>query len=275
MADETERDLARVDPVSLAAVARIPLDGAPHNLAVAPDGVAAVTLPAAGRVVVVAGDQVVSVDLGGSPHDVKPASGGFVVTNEVGRRLDLLDAAGAPSGSVALDAAPHDVAVAPGGATAWVSLDDRGELAVVDLARRQQVRGVPVGDRPHDLAFGPDGRLWVTDWDGTLRVVGPDGAVAGSVALGDESHHLAFSADGARVWVSDNAARTLFAVDAASLAVVAQVRLAGNPHHLAVVGGRVLVADNTRGVVVALDEATRTPVGEVPVGRGPHGLAAA
>jgi len=87
--------------------------------------------------------------------------------------------------------------------------------------------------RPHDLAFAPEGRLWVTDWDGPLRVVTPDGRVAGSVALGDESHHLAFSADGARVWVSDAGDRTLLVVDTAGLAVVARIRLAGAPHHLA------------------------------------------
>jgi DNA-binding beta-propeller fold protein YncE len=145
---------------------------------------------------------------------------------------------------------------------------------VVDLRARAVSRYLSTGRRPHDLLVGRDGRAWVTDWDGSLEVYAPSGRRLREVALGEEAHHLAFTPDGAQLWLSDSPGRLVFVVDTGSLRPLARLRLAGAPHHLAVVGRRVAVADNTNGTVVLFDVASRRRVGSVRVGDGPHGLAA-
>jgi len=64
--------------------------------------------------------------------------------------------------------------------------DTRDDLAVVDLLdRRESVRYVDTDGSPHDILFAPDGKLWVTDWNGALHVfAGRRGRLVESISLG-------------------------------------------------------------------------------------------
>lgn len=115
--------------------------------------------------------------------------------------------------------------------------------------------------------------MWVTDWEGPVRIYSVDGAFKGRVDLGRESHHLAFSADGRQAWVTDNAARRVFVVDTVRLTVIDSIETAGAPHHVAVAGARAAVADGVGGVVI-FDLSTRQQVFAAPTGAEPHGVAA-
>lgn len=275
IANEEGRSLTSVDALSGSRLATYDTPGRPHNIAVSRSGVVAATLPGEGAIFLVRmGGRGRLVSLGGQPHDVKSVGARFVVANEEGRRLQLVDAEGRQSGEIPLPSPPHDVAVTADGRTAWVSLDGSDRLAVVDLEGGALRRLVPTGASPHDLLFAPGGDLWVTDWDGPVRVYSPQGDPKGRVALGQESHHLAFSPDGAEVWVTDNAARRVFVVDTARQAVVDVIETPGAPHHLAIRAGRAVVADGT-GAAVVFDVASRRQVAVVPTGAGPHGAAAA
>jgi DNA-binding beta-propeller fold protein YncE len=255
-------------------VRTVSLSGPVHNLVVAPDGTVAATLPAVGRLALVSGDAVTEIDLGGSPHDVKPAGGRLVVANEGTARIQLVGVGGPTEAEVSLKGQPHDVAISPDG-FAWVSLDASSDLAVVDLAAQAVVRYVTTGLRPHDLLFAPDGRLWVTDWDGLLGILAPDGGEIGRVRVGEETHHLAFAGDGSQVWVTDEPGQQAIVVDATTLGVLASLPIGGPPHHVAVAGRWAVVADHGRGVAIVFDATTRQRVADVPVGAGPHGVAAA
>lgn len=174
--------------------------GGPHNLTVAPDGTVAATLYASDAVAIVDPDGGVrQVELGGRPHDVKPAGDRFVVTNEAGRRIEILGMDGQVQGRIALDFEPHDLSVAPDGATVWVTLNDTDRLAQVDLTAQQVRHSVPTGRSPHDLRIGGDGRIWVTDWTGPLHVFDPGGDRLLTLELGEETHRLAFAPDGDRL----------------------------------------------------------------------------
>jgi DNA-binding beta-propeller fold protein YncE len=265
--------IVEVDVARQKVVRRFRTGGGPHNLTVGPDGTVAATLYGSDAIVLVRQGRLTRVTLGGRPHDVKIARKKVVVANEGAARLDLVSVGGERLGKIPLRANPHDIAVQPGTDRVWASLDGNDRLAVADLSTGR-VRYIPTGDRPHDLLFAPDGRLFVTDWSGALHVFSKTGKALGTVALGRQSHHLAFTPNGRQVWVTDNALHRIFVVATAGLRILARIRFPGAPHHVAITpDGRVaVVADNTRGSLVIYRVATRRRIGSVAVGQGPHGI---
>lgn len=263
--------LVTLDP---AAARTVRLSGPAHNVAVTAEGLVVATLPTRGRLAFMRDGQASEVDVGGSPHDVKPAGDALVVTNGRAARVDVVRPDGTTQAKVTLRARPHDVAVTPDGRTAWVTLDGSADLAVIDLGAGSVARYVATRLRPHDLLFSPDGRLWVTGWDGTLAVLDQNGQEVSRLDVAAEAHHLAFTDDGGEVWVTDSSGRRVVIVDTRSTTIVASLPLAGTPHHVAILDGRAVVADNQRAMAVVFDVETRTLVDEVAVASGPHGVAA-
>jgi hypothetical protein len=156
---ENADQIALVDIAKGKVLARYNTPGGPHNLTVASDGTVAAALYASDRAVLIRRGKPRFFNLGGTPHDVKAAESLFVVANEAARRLDLISP-GKRAASIELKAEPHDLAIAPGGDRAWVTLNGTDELAVVDLRARRVIRYLETGQRPHDILFAPDGRLW-------------------------------------------------------------------------------------------------------------------
>ena len=262
-----------VDLDAGAIVADVATPGGPHNLTVAPDGTTATALYAASELAIIADGQVQLVTLGDRPHDVKATDDWFVVANEAGRRVELVSLAGEPGPTIDLPGEPHDLAIDHAGEQAWVTLNRRDDLAVIDLASATIDRRVATGHAPHDLLFAPDGRLWVTDWTGLLLVLDGD-EVVHRRELGVEAHHLAFTPDGREAWITDHGTNELFVLDTDSIDVIDVIGLPGAPHHVAITpdGARAAVVDHTNGELLVFDVATREPVGTVAVGPGPHGV---
>jgi DNA-binding beta-propeller fold protein YncE len=271
---ETGSAVVEVDVGARRVTARHELTGGPHNITVAPDRTVAVSLPQAGRIALLRDGEVRQVRLGGSPHDVKTAGDLVIVANEGAARLDLVTVKGRVVGHVALKANPHDIAISPNRRQAWVSLDGLNQLAVVDLAARKLVRYVRTDQRPHDLLFAPDGRLWVSDWDEGVYVYAAQGRVVKKILAGVQVHHLAFTPDGEQAWLTDHEGARIFVADARNLRVLDSLRSGGAPHHVTITpdGRWAVVADHAEGTLVLFAVATRRRVGSVPVGAGPHGV---
>ncbi len=270
--EDAERTVL-VDVARRRVVERYRTPGGPHNLTAVAEGTVAVALWASDRVALVEVGTVRFVWLGGAPHDVKAAGDLLVVANRGAGRVDRLTADGDRRRSVRLRALPHDLAVTPGGRRAWVTLEGSDDLAVVDLRRGRLVRYVGTGVAPHDLLFAPDGRLWVTDWEGALHVFRGDRLVR-TLPLGVEAHHLAFSPDGRRAWVTDHGARRVYVLSVRPVRLLRSLPFPGEPHHVAVTadGRWAVVADHAGGrlVVYRTDRYRRAAV--IAVGAGPHGV---
>jgi DNA-binding beta-propeller fold protein YncE len=245
--------------------------GGPHNITVAENGTVAVCLWGSDSVGIVREGRMRLVRLGGAPHDVKATGRMFVVANQRAARLDLVSVRGRKLGRIRLATDPHDLAINPPGGRAWVTLENRDELAVVDLDRRKVMRYVSTGRSPHDLLFAPDGRLWVTDWEGALHVF--DGARrVKSIPLGVEAHHLAFTDDGRFAWITDHGAGKVFVLSVRRVKVVKSLRFPGEPHHVAIAGRWAVVADHANARVILYNATRMRRVGRVRVGAGPHGV---
>ncbi|MBI2238046.1 MAG: YncE family protein [Actinobacteria bacterium] len=266
-----------VDVTAGEIVERFRTPGGPHNIAVGADGTVAVALWGSDRIALIREGTVRFVELGGAPHDVKFADDTVVVANQGSDRVQIVTLDGELLRRIRLPADPHDLAVDLEGRRAWVTMDGRDELAVVNLIRRAPVRYVPTGERPHDLLFASDGRLWVTDWAGELHVFSPRGALLRTIPLGVEAHHLVFTPNGRWAWITDHGAGRVFVIRTRDLRVVASKRFPGEPHHVAVTadGRRVVVADHENGRLIVYEAGTRRRVDTIRVGAGPHGVWAA
>ncbi len=275
VAVEGAHKIAKVDLGSHEVLTRRSVAGAPHNLTISPSGrTIATALWSAGSIVVRHRGRQHRVMLGGAPHDVKIGGGRVVVANQSEARLDLVAPQGTFRRSIALKADPHDLALRWGGRQAWVTLEGSDDLAVVRIRRPSRVRYVSTGKAPHDILFAPDGKLWVSDWNGAMHVFSKRGRRIKTIPLGVEAHHLDFTPNGRQVWISDHAAHKLFVVSTRRYKVRKRFDVDGAPHHVAITsdGDRAAVADHDRGLIIVYNVNKLRRGKTIRVGAGPHGI---
>lgn len=274
VAVEDGRRLVKIDTSQRRIVRRVSVSGRPHNLVVSSRGVVVATQQSSGSIVIIRRSRVREIFLGASPHDVKIARGLAIVANEGAARLDRVTLKGRIRRPIHLRANPHDLAIALSKKRAWVTLDGTDDIAIVDLEARRVRRYLSTGVAPHDVLFAPDGRAWVTDWNGDIHVFGTGGRRIKTFRRGIEPHHLTFLPNGRRAWVTDNAARRVYIVSVRRLEIVAVRRSRGRPHHIAATadGRKLVVADHDGGRVVLFNAKKRRYVGAIAVGAGPHGV---
>lgn len=272
---EDAHKIAKVDLRSHEVLARRSVPGAPHNLTIAPSGnTIATALWSAGSIVVRHNGNQRTVSLGGAPHDVKIGGGRVIVANQSEARLDLVTPQGHFRRSIALKADPHDLALRWGGHQAWVTLEGSDDLAVVRIRRPSTVRYVSTGKAPHDILFAPDGKLWVSDWNGAIHVFSKRGRRVKTIPMGIEAHHLDFTPDGRQVWITDHAAHKVFVVSTRRYKIRKRFDVAGAPHHVAITpdGDRAAVADHDRGLIIIYNVNKLRRGTTIKVGAGPHGV---
>ncbi len=135
---------------------------------------------------------------------------------------------------------PHIALIVPEHEIAYVTDDARGQLAVVDLARRRVTRKLFVGVGAHHMAISPDWtRLWVALGERARSITVLDttspGAprVIGHVDPGGEAHDLGFSPQGTRVWVTYDDRSSVGVFDAQARRRLRTVSAGSPPQHIA------------------------------------------
>lgn len=271
---EEAGQMVKVDVGSHEVIARRDVPGKPHNLSISPSGSTVATALWSGDSVVIRREGTQSVvNLGGAPHDVKIGGGRVVVANQTEARLDLVTPQGRFVRSIRLKADPHDLDLRWGGRQAWVTLEGDDDLAVVSI-RSGKARYVSTNKAPHDILFAPDGKLWVSDWNGAMHVFSKRGRRLKTIPLGVEAHHLDFTPDGNQAWITDHAAQRVFVVRTKTYRVIKRFEVAGAPHHIAITsdGDRAVVADHERGIVIVYNVRKLQRATKIRVGAGPHGV---
>lgn len=272
---EDAHQIAKVDLDSHEVIERHSVPGAPHNLTISPSGrTIATALWSAGTIVVRHDGKQRTITLGGAPHDVKIGGGRIVVANQSEARLDLVSPRGNFRRSIALKADPHDLALRRGGRQAWVTLEGSDDLAVVRIRHPSRVRYISTGKAPHDLLFAPDGKLWVSDWNGAIHVFSKRGRRIKTIPLGIEAHHLDFTPDGSQVWITDHELQRVFVLSTRRYKIRKRFDVPGAPHHIAITadGDRAAVADHERGLVIIYNVNKPRRSKTIRVGAGPHGV---
>jgi virginiamycin B lyase len=139
---------------------------------------------------------------------------------------------------------------------------------------------VPAGDRPHDVAPAPDGRVWYTaQRAGMLGALDPETGDVQRVALGEGSapHGVIMGPDDAP-WVTDGGLNAIARVDPETLEVTTlplPVTENASLNTAAFDGDGVLWFTGQRGVYGRVDPADgEVEVFDAPRGAGPYGIAA-
>jgi YVTN family beta-propeller protein len=159
----------------------------------------------------------------------------LLVGNKSAHTLWALDlASGEKRASFETGIGPHEVEISPDRRFAVVSnYGERGEagnsLTVIDWPAGEVARVIDLGEdnRPHGMAFLPDGRIAVTT-EGSDRLLVVDianGEVLQRIAVGEGvAHMVAASPDGRVAWVTNISAGTLEKVDLEAGRVVGTIQ---------------------------------------------------
>jgi YVTN family beta-propeller protein len=148
-------------------------------------------------------------------------------------------------------------------------------VSALDAASLREVRRIPVGVTPHDVAASADGRrAFVLSPDGLLVVVDPaSGRILQRVALRGRLHDLAVLDED--IWITDIASPVVTIMNAGTGAGTATVFLPRPGHDLAMRPGarEVWITPWSGNAVVIIDARTRASLVVVRVGRSPQHLA--
>lgn len=156
-------------------------------------------------------------------------------------------------------------------------------MVSIPAVQAEEVRyfEVPQGDRPHDVAPGPDGSVWYTGQrTGVLGRLDPKTGTVERIALGSGSapHGVIIGPDGA-AWVTDSGLNAIVRVDDKTKEVktwpLPEGRGYTNLNTAAFDGQDRIWFTGQNGIYGRLDPKTgEMSVWDAPKGRGPYGIAA-
>jgi YVTN family beta-propeller protein len=125
----------------------------------------------------------------------------------------------------------------PRGREAWAVDGARNEVVVAPLAEDGRPGlTIPVGQRPIEVAFAPDGlTAWVSNHlshDVSVIAV-PERRVVATVPVGQNPLHIAFAPDGRRAYVTAISSNDVTVVDALARRPIGKVAVGRRPDGIA------------------------------------------
>lgn len=221
---------------------RIPVPGAVHHVAIAPDGVTAA-----------------------ASH---PGGGGVSL-------VDLRN--GAVIATVPTGPQPNYLAFSPDGKRLYVSNSGDGTISELALGHDVKARGIAVGGAPEHLVLSADGsRLYVNDVDGgaVVELDLKSRAVTRRFVIGGVLHGIDLSDDGSVLYVAALERNEIAAVDLAT-GDLRRATLSPDPYHLAVAPGtgKLYVSSAAESKLWAIDAKTLAVVAEIPIEGTGHQMA--
>lgn len=194
--------------------------------------------------------------LPGAPYGIGMRGRDFAyITRAHAASVECLDlATGRFTRSIAVGCTPSYVTFDPSGERAYVSVQHRGEIALIDAQRHAPCGTWSVPGDPFALLLTQSGRtLFVTtNEDRLLGLSTHSGRVLGSLALPATSHHMALHPSGNRLYVGARSAGVVLEVDTTRYTVLRSFVLGGWPQGVAVSsdGATVYVANEHQGLDV-------------------------
>ena len=275
--------VAVIDTGTNRVLTTIPIPAGPHGLVISPDGrrvYASSDGDSRVSVISTVTDRVVSsIDVGKAPHGMAiNRSGSLVLVAVFGAsQVAMIDTvrnevvARVPVGN------PHNIAISPDGRTAYVASQQPGaaQLAILDLAARQQVGTVPLDKTPRALTFSPDGTALYCTLAGSdaVQVLDPrQNRIVAQIPVGASPHHPFFTANGEYGLVVSQGPGELAVINPATHQVIGTVAVGKLPHWIAASsdGDTAYVTNEGSNSVTVVDVEKQKVLTTIPVGNAPR-----
>ncbi|MFK0088057.1 cytochrome D1 [Pseudomonas sp. NPDC090755] len=168
---------------------------------------------------------------------------------------------------IELPGQPMDWVAAGDDKQVFVSMPERGEVALIDTETFQRVANLGAGKQPLRLAMQPDQRLlWVGNnasdpaESGVTVIDVPSRKAMKFFATGAGHHEIAFSADSRYAFVSNRDSGTLSVIDASEMRLVNTLKVGSHPLSVAYspLSQAVYVTDGRDGTISVVDARSHT-----------------
>lgn len=197
------------------------------------------------------------------------------VTSQNGNAVSVIDLQSHQViATTTVEGAPAPVAYDPAVGLAYVVSADTGRLTILDETGAI-TGGLDLGQGVFGVATGPEGALYLADWDGArLMRLGADLTSLWQVPTGAAPAGIAVSPDGALVATADRDADAVSVFDAATGQRLHQIATAG-PHPFGITwyDGRLWTADVQGNSVSVIDPVAGRLLGQIASGSHPYAIA--
>jgi YVTN family beta-propeller protein len=228
-------------------IAKIPVPGGPHELAISADNRFAYVAnyhqsdDTPGRSIsvidIAARKEIRKIELGGlmMPHGIVESGGKFYFTSEmtrtVGRYNTQTESVDWIRGTG--QSLTHITAISPEGKRLYATNMFSDSVTMIEIEgsgqEAQTIKQIAVGSKPEGIAVSPDGKeIWVGhNGDGGVSII--DAAsltVKQTLKVGQVPIRLAFTRDGRRVVIADPKASEMLVYDANTKAEIKRIKIA-------------------------------------------------
>ena len=149
-------------------------------------------------------------------------------------------------------------------------------IDVIDTSAKKLIGKITVPPNPHWIAFGKNGRFYVTDhMSTTVTVVNArTNGIMGEIQVGETPHSIAISPDGSRLAVTSFNGNAVFLVSTATDKEIAQIPVGRNPLDITYSpdGRYLFTANNEDNTVTVINTADNRVIATVPTGKAPTSI---
>jgi YVTN family beta-propeller protein len=266
--------VAVIDPTDASLTARVPIGGAPSQIATGSgsvwvtntdDGTVARIDPKTHKV-------RRTITVGGAPTAIAVGDGAVWVVNSLSARVSEIDpATNAVVRTIAAGNGPSGVCTA--GGAVWVANSGDRTIWRIDPRTDRHTKTIRVDDAPSQLACG-GGAVWATSETAAKvsQIDARTGDVVQYINAGNGASGVAFGAGA--VWVANTLDGTVSRIDPSSgVPLTFSVGPSAGPANVAADANHVWVSNEYDGTVTSVDPKLGTVLARVKVGSRPQGIA--
>jgi DNA-binding beta-propeller fold protein YncE len=285
--DSAQAQLTLIDPVTRTVVGNAPTGKEPHHLMLTPDGQSLMVANSVSNNVMLVdphtGDLQRTIPRIEDPYQLgfSPDRKWFVTAALRMNRVDIYHYDGANvtlEKRIPIGITPSHLTFASDNKTVFVTLQDSGELAAIDLPTQTILWRMPVGTEPAGLWMTPQDRyllVGMTGEDDVAVVDWRNRQVVKRIHTGRGAHNFRYLDDGAHVAVSNRVESTISLIDYNTLTNAGDITgLLPGPDDMDLTADHryLWVTFRFAKHVGVIDLGTRQLIQTIRVGRSPHGI---